>query len=193
MQLSGVSKPVYQGIILNPVFYSSFESPFLQYVTHVALGCDMVSVKIISKNCDFVILAFSWATSLLWDWLSSFCKALSPSGWHWGNEARVEGAAAAIPLITVCIATLEEKNFYFLAQFMSKWKFSFSSKCPLGTVPLQRNSTENWFCQGSAFLGVLAGWCSCSQVGDSLSDGELHWWNGSMICNKTWTCRKLLA
>lgn len=75
---------------------------------------------------------------------------------------------------------------------MSKWKtwrtgsFSFSGKCPLCTVPLQRNSTENWFCHGSASLRALARWRSYSQVGDSLSDGELHWWNGSMICNKTW-------
>lgn len=107
----------------------------------------------------------------------------------WGTSLRCSSSNS---YFNNCIATVEEKNFYSLAQFMSKWKtwrigsFSFSSKCPLCTVPLQRNSTENWFCHGSASLRALARWWSYSQVGDSLSDGELHWWNGSMICNKTW-------
>lgn len=55
----------------NPVFYSSFESPFLQHVTWVALGFLWrgVSQDRVSKCRDFVILTSSWATSLLWDWL----------------------------------------------------------------------------------------------------------------------------
>lgn len=54
----------------NPVFYSSFESPFLQYVTCAALGFlwHGVSQDRVSKCCHFIILTFSWATSLPWDW-----------------------------------------------------------------------------------------------------------------------------
>lgn len=49
------------GDYINPVFYSSFESPFLQYVTRVALGflCCGVSQDRVSKCCHFVILTFS--------------------------------------------------------------------------------------------------------------------------------------